>query len=127
VTGFASSHRISKRISLLVFVPHNDRQAANGFKLTRALLLVMGTGMARSADVGMGPGDPVPVVIELGKPLRDGDFRSCFVLLANALGLRYNLVEHPGFSYNDPFNASITETMQVLQSVGILRSDYLLP
>ncbi len=39
-------------------------------------------------DVGMGPGDPVPAVVELGKALGAADFRGCFVDLANALGLR---------------------------------------
>jgi hypothetical protein len=43
-------------------------------------------------DVGMGPGDPVPVVIELSQPHRDELFRWCFCYLANALGLRYSLV-----------------------------------
>jgi hypothetical protein len=39
-------------------------------------------------DAGMGPGDPIPTVIELAKPLRVEDFRHFFLFLANTLGLR---------------------------------------
>jgi hypothetical protein len=39
-------------------------------------------------DAGMGPGDPIPTVIELAKPLRVEDFRHFFRFLANTLGLR---------------------------------------
>ncbi len=45
--------------------------------------------MARfGTDPGMGPGDPIPTVIELAKPLRVEDFRHMFLFLANTLGLR---------------------------------------
>jgi hypothetical protein len=39
---------------------------------------------------GMGPGLPIPVVIEMGEPSSRATFRDCFMHFSNALGLRYD-------------------------------------
>ncbi len=38
---------------------------------------------------GQGPGEPIPVVVELSEPSARLTFRDCFLHLSNALGLRY--------------------------------------
>jgi hypothetical protein len=43
----------------------------------------------------MGPGLPIPTVIELGPPMVGDNIRHCFVDLALGLGLRFTLVSVP--------------------------------
>jgi hypothetical protein len=75
---------------------------------------------------GMGRGDPIPAVIELGPPLVDTPrraFRRCFVVLANGLGLRYWLLPSDDFVsyYVKSFRASPTAVLDALGTLGLLK------
>jgi hypothetical protein len=74
---------------------------------------------------GMGPGDPVPGVIELGPPMRTAreNFRNMFVMLSNALGLRYWLVPCAGFAHYrvSAFTANVTAVLAALDNLQLLR------
>jgi hypothetical protein len=45
-------------------------------------------GPSFGTDAGMGPGDPVPVVLELNSAVGTPEHRTCYMAMANALGLR---------------------------------------
>jgi hypothetical protein len=67
----------------------------------------------------MGPGDPVPAVIELNRRWQSV---YCYVQLANALGLRYWQVGHDDFSYvSGSFVANVSGVMEALREAGALR------
>lgn len=40
---------------------------------------------------------------------------------------RYFLLEHPGYHYGRPFNASLSDVMHTLQAVGVLKPGYSIP
>ncbi len=68
---------------------------------------------------GMGPGDPVPAVVELGPPPTHPRYRPYFPALARALGLRFWHVGCAGFtSYFRPFPVGVEEQVQVLVVLG---------
>lgn len=77
---------------------------------------------------GMGPGDPIPAVVELGAGLTleaGAQFSHtplCFVHMAAALGLRHWMVGHSDLGQRGGFDANITATLHALHALGLTAS-----
>ena len=70
-----------------------------------------------------------PVLIEINQPLgqkyHESTFRSTYLQLCAAVGMRYWLVEHNNFSYTSPMADPVNETvlLEALESAGVLAQE----
>ena len=62
-----------------------------------------------------------PVVVEFAMNMSRPEFRSCFVSLSTALGLRHYVVENEHFGYGGVSNVSVVDVMSVLARIGVLQ------